>query len=217
MINQKNISRLHKCVNTPNKPSVYYIIPMSNTSSIEELPSDPSVSQFAQQNIVLEAKDTRVQKPDLESVPYNANEFSKEIQQLSSSGGGQLPSRDIPTNTQPIMTDQQTQPNYIPQESAHVEDYIKNYADENEMMQRKYQEENRKDSMELIFDELKIPIFVAFLFFIFQLPFVKKNMVKYIPIAFSGDGNFNFNGYIIVSILFASHFYAITKVLDLHK
>ena len=145
---------------------------MSNTSSIEELPSDPSVSQFAQQNIVLEAKDTRVQKPDLESVPYNANEFSKEIQQLSSSGGGQLPSRDIPTNTQPIMTDQQTQPNYIPQESAHVEDYIKNYADENEMMQRKYQEENRKDSMELIFDELKIPIFVAFLFFYLKINYL---------------------------------------------
>ena len=50
---------------------------MSNTSSIEELPSDPSVSQFSQQNIVLEAKETRVQKPDLESVPYNSSLFKE--------------------------------------------------------------------------------------------------------------------------------------------
>jgi len=189
---------------------------MSNTSSIEELPSDPSVSQMSQQNIVLEAKDTRIQKPELESKSYNPNEFSKEIQQLSSAGVGALPSRDIPTTTQPMMNDQQVQPNYIPQDKP-TEDYIQNYSDENEMMYRKYQEDNRKDSLEIIFDELKLPIFIGFLYFIFQLPFVRKNMTKYIPFAFSGDGNYNFNGYIIVSILFATQFYAINKALDLNK
>ena len=190
---------------------------MSNTSSIEELPSDPAVSQFSQQNIVLESKDTRIQKPDLESGSYNPNEYSKEIQQLSSNGGGQLPSRDIPTTTQQMTNDQQVQPNYIPQETRATEDYIKNYADENAMMYRKYQEENRKDSLEVIFDEIKTPLFIGLLFFLFQLPIVRKNVGRFIPIAFSADGNYNFNGYIIVSILFATQFYVINKALDLHK
>jgi ATP-dependent Zn protease len=189
---------------------------MSNTSSIEELPSDPAVSQMSQQNIVLEAKDTRVQKPDLESKPYNANEFSKEIQQLSASGVGTLPSRDIPMNTQPIMNDQQVQPNYIPQEKP-TEDYVQNYADENEMMYRKYKETNRKDSLEILFEEFKLPIFIGFLFFIFQLPFVRKNMIKYLPFAFSGDGNYKLNGYIIVSVLFSTLFYVVNKTFDLNS
>ena len=73
------------------------------------------------------------------------------------------------------MNDQQVQPNYIPQEKP-TEDYVQNYADENEMMYRKYKETNRKDSLEILFEEFKLPIFIGFLFFIFQLPFVRKNM-----------------------------------------
>jgi len=191
---------------------------MSNTSSIEDLPSDPAVSKFSQQNIILESKETREKKQGTsESTPYNPNEFSKEIQQLSSAGLGTLPSRDIPTNTQHLATDTQTQPNYIPQQNARQEDYIQNYTNENEMMYRKFQQTNRQDSLDVIFEELKMPLFVGFLFFIFQLPIVKKNMVKYIPIAFTGDGNFNFNGYIIASLLFAFHFYVINKALELQK
>ena len=190
---------------------------MSNTSSIEELPSDPAVSQFSQQNIVLETKDTREQKPELETKPYNPNEFSKEIQQLSSTGIGSLPSRDVPLNTQPIMNDNQVQPNYIPQENKPTEDYINNYADENEMMMRKYKEDNRKDSLEILFEEFKIPLFIALLFFIFQLPFLKKNLIKYIPFAFLSDGNYNLNGYFISGFLFGVTFYILNKIFDVQN
>lgn len=191
---------------------------MSNTSSIEDLPSDPAVSKFSQQNIILESKETREKKTDTsESIPYNPNEFSKNIQQLSSAGLGTLPSRDIPINTQQLTSDSQTQPNYIPQHNTKQEDYIQNYTNENDMMYRKFQETNRQESLDVIFEEAKIPLFVGFLFFIFQLPIVKKNMMKYIPIAFTVDGNFNFNGYIIASLLFAFHFYVINKALELQK
>ncbi len=58
---------------------------------------------------------------------------------------------------------------------------------------------------------------MVFYILFFNYPLLEKNMTKYIPFAFSGDGNYNFNGYIIVSILFATQFYAINKALDLNK
>ena len=120
-------------------------------------------------------------------------------------------------NTQPIMNDNQVQPNYIPQENKPTEDYINNYADENEMMMRKYKEDNRKDSLEILFEEFKIPLFISLLFFIFQLPFLKKNLIKYIPFAFLSDGNYNLNGYFISGFLFGVTFYILNKIFDVQN
>ena len=58
-----------------------------------------------------------------------------------------------------------------------------------------------------MYDELNGPILVAVLYFIFQLPFFKKMLIKNIPLLINEDFNYNIYGYIFISIFFSMIFY----------
>ena len=62
-------------------------------------------------------------------------------------------------------------------------------------------------------DELQLPVMVAILFFIFQLPIVKKLFHQYLPFLYYLDGNMNVNGYILVSLFFGILYYVLYKIL----
>ena len=55
------------------------------------------------------------------------------------------------------------------------------------------------------------------MFFIFQLPFTKVFFLKYAPMLFNTDGNYNLYGYISTSICFGILYYVITYVLDYYS
>ncbi len=192
-----------------------------NTSSIEDLPTDPSISQtttvvneIAQQqpqNVVLQTNE----KPN--NVSFSSDniqtQFENELKMAVNSGNTSLPSRDIPSDTTPITNDNQVQPNFIPTPEKNV-DYVQNYENSNNFLQMKEKEINQHDNSDFVYEQLKIPILLGFIYFIFQMPFFKEFFYKNIPSLFNNDGNYNLYGYLSTSILFGCSFYLITFLLD---
>jgi hypothetical protein len=194
---------------------------MSETSSILELPIDPTGGG---NNIVLTANENN-SKSQAPMTPMTApmsldestiNQIISGLQQASASSLTQLPSRDIPKNTDTIMQDVQTQPNYIPKEQTL--DYIKNQENSEDILSA-YNKKVKKtdtfnDSLNDMYNEIQTPILLAVLYFLFQLPILKKTLFTYIPSLFSKDGNYNINGFFFISILFGFVFYKFNKLSD---
>lgn len=140
------------------------------------------------------------------------NELVGQIQQADKMGATQLPSRDIPQITNDITMDTSTKPNYIPEQEK-IEDYINNYQTPDEIIEENQQDETRMDSLELTYRELQMPLLIAILYFIFNLPIVRKYLRGFIPNLFKSDGNPNLTGYIVNSLLFAFIYYLLNKAI----
>lgn len=142
----------------------------------------------------------------------NYNELISQIQKAAASGTTALPSRDIPIEPIKVANDNQAQPNYIPPPQVE-ENYIKNY----ETPQQVIEENNKKISAANLYDtlfyEMQLPIVIALLYFLFQLPAVKKHSKNMFPFLFKDDGNPNLYGFIFNSVMFASMVYVLLKVL----
>ena len=105
--------------------------------------------------------------------------------------GSHLPSRDIPMMN---PHDDQSRPNYIPNNSN---DYIKQYTEFSDMSK------NNKEQSSDIFDKLQIPIMCAVIFFLFQMPIVRKSLFKYLPSLYFTDGNPKISALLVQAIVFA--------------
>ena len=130
-------------------------------------------------------------------------EMATEIMEgLRDSGGATtLPSRDIPMQTTQITNDPHMQPSYLPNENQ-TKDYIKqydNFATLARQQQNKLDEETRMDSL---YDNLQLPILVGVLFFLFQLPFIKKQLFLWVPSLFFCDGQPKISGFLTMTLLF---------------
>jgi len=73
--------------------------------------------------------------------------------------------------------------------------------------------QNRNSFYKRLFDELKIPLLICCLFFIFQMPFYKQNLYKHFHFIFQSDGNMNIYGYLSSSVLFSIGYYIIHKII----
>jgi len=154
------------------------------------------------------------QQPQMGGAPvYNPNPFgqapigqpmaspmsSDTINQIMSTinvAGNQLPSRDIPMMN---PHDDQSRPNYVPGGSGG--DYIQQYSDFAEIAKRN----KEKDSD--LFDRLQIPIMCAVIFFLFQLPIVRKTLLKYLPSLYFTDGNPKISALLVQALVFAAGVY----------
>lgn len=195
---------------------------MNDTTNLADLPSDPS-SGGGSQNVVIQTNEkSSVYNPNIGGLSSNnettsideqkiMNEMVSGIQQASASGATGLPSRDIPTNTV-HFSDEQVKPNYVPQREHH--DYIENTDTEQEILARRMKSHNSRDSLEILYDEFQIPIIIALLYFIFQLPVVRSKILTILPSLFNNDGNPNLTGYIINSMIFGISYYIIHRVLN---
>lgn len=191
---------------------------MSGTTSISELPN-----QQPQNNVVLSIQEKnqvqqQFQPPsNSQSAPRNQVVYQPNAQQQSPppqiipQTPANLQSRDIPQNTQQFNDQQQIRPNYIPEEEH---DYIDNDDTLYNMMQRNRREEEKKDKMDLLYDELQLPILVMVLFFGFQMPFFKKMLTKQFPTLIQTDGNYSLSGYVVSSLIFGGAFYGIKRAVD---
>ena len=205
---------------------------MADTTNIFELPTDPAGGGGNNNNVSLSANEM------LQSLAYNANsnitanvnasgggsvngsldqttisQIVNGIQQASSTGATQLPSRDIPLNTDSIMNDAQIQPNYIPA-PQNTTDYIKSYENHADMIDNYNKNQRQNDRLDEIYEELQFPILVAILFFLFQLPIFKQKMYVYLPFLFFKDGNYNLQGFIFTSSLFGFLYYILSKTIS---
>lgn len=176
---------------------------MNGSTNIMDLPTDP-IGGGGTNNISLSASENAKGPVSLDQTTIN--QIVNGLQQATVSGATMLPSRDIPMNTVVINTDQQIQPNYIPQQDIRA-DYIAN----DDIIGDYDRQTKNRDSLDEMYSELQTPFLLAVLFFMFQLPFFKKLLYKYLPVLFSNDGNLSINGLIFNSTLFGLLFYMLNK------
>ena len=141
----------------------------------------------------------------------NMNEFVSGIQSAAASGALGLPSRDIPQQQMHITQDAVTQANYVPQGP---DDYILKHQTQEDIIKQCAEKTQQGENIDNMYDELQTPILVGALYFVFQLPVVKKLMMKLLPTIFLKDGNLNLSGYITYSVLFSGVYYASTRTVN---
>lgn len=169
---------------------------------------------YAMQNPMLQNQNTPIMGNQIQNQVQqspNYNELISQIQKAAANGTTTLPSRDIPIDTMKVVNDNQTQPNYIPPPQV-KENYIQNYETPQQVIEQNNKQTNMSDLFDTLFYEMQLPIIIALLYFLFQLPAVKKHSKIMLPFLFKDDGNPNLYGYIFNSILFASMFYVLLKV-----
>ena len=185
----------------------------AGTTSIFDLPVDPAGGS----NIALEITEQQQQQPGPGAGPGVAldqttiNRIVNGLQQASSTGATQLPSRDIPQNTTQITNDAQIQPNYIP--PTQNTDYISQTEENDDILNSYNKQANQANSLDAMYDELQAPLLLAVLFFLFQLPFFKKYLFTYLPMFFLKDGNYNIYGFIFMSFLFGLIYYLCNRIM----
>ncbi len=191
----------------------------NDTTSIMDLPTDPTGGGGGS-NIKISASEVPGSgqgfsggqgQPAFNLDQNTINQIVNGLQQASSTGATQLPSRDIPMNTNNISADPQVQVNYIPPVQSQRDDYIKGYEEGPDMVSEYNRSASRNESLDDLYSEIQTPMLLAVMYFLFQLPIFRRQLFRYFPVLFSTDGNFNINGYIFSSILFGLMFYLMNK------
>jgi hypothetical protein len=165
----------------------------TGVTNINDLPSNENVKLDIKEN-----KNT-----------VNMSEIFKEIQ--GSGQSGNIPSRDIPMNKNNVLLDEPSKPNYVPEHDFYIdEDEFESSAD---IIETKRKSDNKKASIETMYEELQVPILLGVIYFLFQLPIFNDTMAKYLQFTFNIDGGINLSGIVFKSVLYAILYYVLTKVL----
>lgn len=196
---------------------------MSDSTSILDLPTDPVGGGNVSNNISMSASEHAAAQHQNQAAGSGGgnggvsldqatiSQIVSGLQHASISGATQLPSRDIPMNTNNISTDPYVQPNYVPPPQDNT-DYIKNYEQTSDMVQAHNKNAKAQDSLDDMYNEIQTPLLLAVMYFLFQLPFFRKFLFGYFPVLFSNDGNMNINGFMFTSALFGLLFYLMNKI-----
>jgi hypothetical protein len=192
------------------------------TTNIDELPSS-NVNSLPVQNVFSENNTENVKMPNygeqlnsekevapaLQNIDYTSK-LNSTLKDIGNGNPLQLPSRDIPQNTASINNDVNVQPNYIPPNNN---DYIANHVTPDEIIQQNREKQVINGKTEEFYETIQMPLLVGLLFFIFQLPFIRKNLFIYLPSLFNKDGNPNLSGYLFNSAIFALLYFSFTYIL----
>ena len=143
----------------------------------------------------------------------NYNELTNQLQQASSQGVTQLPSRDIPMNPTQTANDVEIKPNFVPPPPSH-EDYIQNMQTPDELVNQNNRQMSYQNNLEQFYSEIQLPLIVSLLYFIFQLPYFRQFVKKTLPSLFGNDGNMNLYGFFFNSALFGTLFFIINKLIS---
>lgn len=126
----------------------------------------------------------------------------------------QLPSRDIHFETSSFAQDEEIQANYIPK-SKKNKDFVRDYETLTETKLEKHEQgKHRERLVDRIITDIQLPLLISILYFVFQMPIINKLFFK--PLSFltiyGPDGNFNFQGLILRSLLFGICFHTMVKL-----
>lgn len=214
---------------------------MADTTSITDLPENITMSVHPAPSIQLPPmpqaptggatpQQQAQQLPPID--PAIINQLVTGLQQATASGATRLRSSDIPMDSLPLAADPNVQQHHIPHHpqyqgstphhnqspyQEHDQDYP-NYIQEEDNMDdiilRNTKRTSYNNQVEMWMDEFQVPLMVSILFFLFQLPIVKKMFHEYLPFLYYLDGNMNVNGYILVSLFFGILYYVLCKILN---
>lgn len=139
------------------------------------------------------------------------------MEELRNMAPVRLPSRDIPMDQLHYQQDEEIQPNYIPKPKL-TKDYVREYEEAAEKAAQKHEKTKRQaEQIEDAMVDFQLPVLVAVLFFLFQIPIVHTLMYRYmsaIPI-FHSDGNLNFYGILLKSAMFGSAFWSLQRLIHM--
>ena len=200
----------------------------SDTTAIDQLPVAPQSnssagpiqqSSLGNENIKIENYGQQLEterRVDQAVQPINyTSQLTSALKDASAAGATVLPSRDIPQNTLSNQQDEETKPNFVPKNAD--TDYIGNILDREKIIQESQRKQNQSDNMDYIYQQLQLPLLVAILYFVFQLPIIRKRMFVFLPNLFNKDGNPNLSGYIFNSVMFALFYALLLKGLNYIK
>jgi len=190
---------------------------MSDSTSILDLPTDPvgggnvsnNISMTATENVVVSQKQQANGTLDEATI----SQIVSGLQNASRNGATQLPSRDISMSTIGISNDPHVQPNYVPPPQENT-DYIRNYEQTSDMINDYNKNTQDNNSLDDMYNEIQVPLLLAVMYFLFQLPFFRKMLFGYFPVLFSTDGNMNINGFLFTSALFGLLYYLLNKITN---
>ena len=161
--------------------------PKNTTTNIMDLPTDPANGGSLNNNINLNASETvQHSMQNMQNMQGNTNSINLDqttinqivngLQQASVSGATQLRSRDIPMSTNNLTHDMNVQPNYIPSmpQNNNDNDYIQNYQESNDIIKEYNSNLQQNNTLDDMYNEIQVPILLAVLYFLFQLPFFRK-------------------------------------------
>tara|TARA_Y100000389_G_scaffold192514_1_gene220059 strand:+ start:3154 stop:3825 length:672 start_codon:yes stop_codon:yes gene_type:complete len=208
-----SISQLPTSGDMINNSMNQQILNQPTSQPISQSVNQPISQSVNQNNIVLSKNEIIGERPPENNTQNNNyNEFVTQLQNISSTGITNLPSRDIPINTTNVNNDVEIKPNFIPQTNNN--DYINNSETPEDLLDQNNDEEKKIDTLDMFYNEFQIPLLLATLYFLFQLPIFKKNIKNFMPFLFSNDGNLNLYGNIFNSVLFALLFYVLFKLIN---
>jgi len=193
---------------------------MESTTRIDDLPENITMRMPTEQNPTYapmnihpnpygNAIQPNVMAPP-QAKPDARVRFQEETPQM------RLPSRDIPMDQSGYQQDEEIQPNYIPRAKL-TSDYVKDYEDVTNTSIRQHENRKAKTSMvDRILSDLQTPIVVALIFFIFQMPMMTTMLYRNFSFlsVYNPDGNVNFYGMILKSVLFGSVFYSLQNTIQ---
>jgi hypothetical protein len=205
---------------------------MSGTTQIDQLPStssnpsenpvqnsliqQPPTSNVNTENIKVEnygqQLNTEREQTGSQIPPIDyTSQLSSALKDAQAAGATVLPSKDIPLQTLSMQQDYQTKPDYVP--TSDINDYIGNILNKEKIILEQKQKQNQTDNLEYIYQSLQIPVLIGIMYFLFQLPFIRKNLLTFLPNLFNKDGNPKLSGYIFNSLVFASLYTLLVKGL----
>ena len=162
------------------------------TTNLDELPSNNINLSTTEKNELI--NNTAVQELANRKMEESVNhELINGLQQAATVGSTQLPSRDIPMDTNQIQSDESIKPNFVPQENVET-DYITKHQTTEEIIRQNQNKVDISNQWDQLYKELNLPILIASLFFIFQLPIVQKQFVTMLPFCYSDGGNIKLTG-----------------------
>lgn len=197
---------------------------MSDTTSIDDLPlssQTPSAGYAGGGGAPLIYSPMIDGQPahQQQQIPSNVmNEVLQGVQRASANGMTMIPTRDIPMTPNVYTHDEQARPNYVPQPQQSMgmsggnTDYIKDHTSMENIVRANTRQSNQIDTIEAIYYDLQMPILIGVLYFIFQMPVFRAQLLHFLPSLFGEDGNFKIMGLTATSVMFAGTFFVITLI-----
>lgn len=170
------------------------------TTSLDALPIGPTADavQLTVKSTISNASD----KPSYE------NELITSLQKAAASGMTALPSRDIPMHTNELHEDERVKANYIPRAR---DDYIQQQDTIDTMIQQNTNKQRQADYIDDMFNTLSVPLTIALIYFIYQLPIVRLFLFNHLSFCYGKCGDIKLSGRIVESILFGLFIFGMNK------
>ena len=187
--------------NSSNSPPIQQHVEPSNDQGLDNA-QNVKIENYGQQ---LNAE--RKTDPAIQQIDYSS-QLNSVLKEASAVGATVLPSRDIPQNTLPMQQDENTKVNFVPDKGN---DYIGDILDREKVLQEKERHQNQSDNLDYVYQQIQLPLLIALVYFLFQLPAVRKQVLGFLPSLFNKDGNPNLSGYIFNSVMFGLTYLLLIK------